>query len=81
MPVYRVQRECIIGYDIFVEAPDQQTAEDAAYRQPLEAWHADAEYWQESDAEEMDEGEYVPDISVNADGQVLVDTLHREKSE
>jgi hypothetical protein len=87
MPLYRVRRERCIPYDIFVEAPDQQTAEDAAYRQDVETgWSEDSEYWQELDTEEMDEGEYDPDICVNEDGQVrvgnkVVDTLYKPGAE
>jgi len=67
MPLYRVRRERCIPYDIFVEAPDQEAAEDAAYRQDVEVWSEDSEYWQELETEEMNPSEYDPDIVVGED--------------
>jgi len=61
MPVYRVRRERCIPYEIVIEAPDEQAAEDAAYNSDDAEWSEGCAYWQDILTEETDEE---PDIIV-----------------
>lgn len=76
MPKYLVRRERCIPYEVVVEAPDEDAAEEFAYLN-MDAWHEHSGYWQDLQTEETDQE---ADITVEPEETSTV-TLRRESGE